>query len=77
MRFNWWLSVLVALFLCDFVFSFKHFYHGKHFRLEKFETEEFPPDQWFEQQLDHFDVVNNATWQQVNRELQTKNYLAT
>jgi len=64
MRFNWWLSVLVALFLCDFVFSFKHFYHGKHFKLEKFETEEFPPDQWFEQQLDHFDVVNNATWQQ-------------
>lgn len=27
---------------------------------------QLPPDQWFEQKLDHFDPTNKKTWLQVN-----------
>lgn len=29
-------------------------------------AEELPPDQWFDQKLDHFDESNNELWKQVN-----------
>jgi len=64
MKLNWVLNIFVSLFLCDSVFSFKHFYHGKQFKVGETETNEFPPDQWFEQQLDHSDLFSNQTWQQ-------------
>ena len=73
MKLNWVLNIFVSLFLCDSVFSFKHFYHGKQFKVGETETNEFPPDQWFEQQLDHSDLFSNQTWQQVGSQLQYYN----
>lgn len=29
-------------------------------------AEELPPDQWFDQKLDHFTQTNNKLWKQVN-----------
>ena len=58
----------VFFFLClwSSALAWKHFRNGKHWKLEKADIgQDFPPDQWFEQRLDHFNLINNETWQQV------------
>jgi len=57
----------VFFFLClwSSALAWKHFRNGKHWKLEKADIgQDFPPDQWFEQRLDHFNLINNETWQQ-------------
>ena len=61
---------LIAITLSVFLFveyaaGWKHFWRGK-WRSKHVEAQDGPPDQWFEQKLDHFNVVNTKTWKQVH-----------
>ena len=65
------LVLVVALLLVE-VHSWRHFWKGKKFGLRHEVKNEVDannnhpvPDQWFEQKLDHFNVINTKTWKQV------------
>lgn len=48
--------------------AWKHFWRGKWIQrqhTQNLEGEKLPPDQWFEQKLDHFDILNQNSWKQV------------
>lgn len=36
-------------------------------------AEQLPPDQWFDQKLDHFTESNNVLWKQVSNNNENKN----
>lgn len=59
-------AVTFLLFHSD-VNAWKHFWRGKWIQrhTQNLENEKLPPDQWFEQKLDHFDILNQKSWKQV------------
>jgi hypothetical protein len=69
-RITCWCLVVTVLLLVNHAEAWKHFWRGKWFKrnveLSSSNTN-LPPDQWFDQKLDHFDVVNLNTWKQVIR----------
>lgn len=61
------LIIILTIFFLAFsghVEAWKHFWRGKSIGKVK-EQRIGPPDQWFQQKLDHLDVINDKTWQQV------------
>lgn len=62
--------VILCAFLCkNQVCASQYFRHGKWWNLKKSVSvnRPGPPEQWFEQKLDHFDVTKERTWKQVQR----------
>lgn len=69
-------KVVLLLFVLIFIsindsFALRRFWKGRHhggnlFTPTQLDRELLPPDEWFEQQLDHFDEVNKQTWKQVS-----------
>lgn len=59
--------VLTVIILTGNTEAWKHFWRGKLIRKQSNNLPIIgaPPDQWFEQKLDHFNVVNTKTWKQV------------
>lgn len=59
--------VLTILLAVNHTVAWKYFWRGKWIerKIERPDNSDFPPDQWFEQKLDHFDVINSKTWEQV------------
>lgn len=63
----------ILLFLCisfGNVFCWKTFWKGRrsggNLVAPHANVSELPPDQWFDQKLDHFDNSNNIQWKQVS-----------
>lgn len=67
---NYLLIILLLLGLCNLAWTWKRFSGGKHKdnlgepALSKDQV--LPGDEWFQQNLDHFDPTNMQTWQQVS-----------
>lgn len=61
------LLFLLGSFLLIEVEGWRHFWRGKKFNREEAGAVNslLPSDQWFEQKLDHFNVINTKTWKQV------------
>ena len=60
--------LLAAFLIVNHVEAWRHFWRGKSFKkhvLGESNIADGPPDQWFVQKLDHFDVINQKTWNQV------------
>ena len=57
----------VILSLSSHASAWRHFWKGKWRNVDDNGVlVGVPPDQWFEQKLNHFDVVDTRTWSQVN-----------
>lgn len=62
-----WLFTLSFLFLIclNKTSAWKRFWKGKWRARENVTALNLPQDQWFDQKLDHFNVINKETWKQV------------
>lgn len=63
------LAFLTLIVFVNHTEAWKHFWRGKWIqkRIGKSLVENGPPEQWFEQKLDHSDVINSKTWKQVRK----------
>lgn len=69
--------VIIQFFLITYYYpgalSIRLFSHGRRFdgnlgdpsKHQTLNSDLLPPDQWFQQNLDHFDPTNSKTWKQV------------
>lgn len=66
------INLLVSILTLENVHGWRIFWKGRldggnlanpHVNLRR---EQLPPDQWFDQKLDHFDDSNTELWKQVN-----------
>lgn len=72
------LALPILLFFLENVCSWRTFWKGRRDGGNliappiNVSTDQLPPDQWFDQKLDHFTESNNGLWKQVNNNNQTK-----
>lgn len=62
----------VFLILIENVYGWRTFWKGRKFdgnlviKSDKYQLEQLPSDQWFDQKLDHFNSSNEGVWKQVS-----------
>ena len=59
------LLVFIFFFLVNDALAWKRFWRGKWRAKPEPLSFKVPPDQWFDQKLDHFNIINIQTWKQV------------
>lgn len=67
-----YIITILLLFDVNLCWAWRGFWKGRRFNgnlgdpFDSMTTAQLPPDEWFEQELDHFDAINTKTWNQVN-----------